>query len=226
MKFFICLILPVLFVQGLKAEEPFFKWPEVQDNSSHLAELLTWKQKSNTLKPAGKKEIQGSWISSLRYSFVFSSLLKNDIKKYFGKWHITASLGWIHDLDISKNAVSKKFTPFLSSLGARWELSYLPYVKPFLGWQTAWVNPFKHKGYTSKNYFNLTSTAKNQFQLFTLGCFFSFDLLDSNFSTRMESEYKIYDMGLLVEYQRYISAKGSLSRPHRQGVVFGLFFFL
>ena len=226
MKFFIFLVLSAVSVQGLKAEEPFFKWPAAQNNSSHLVEFFSWKQKSSALKQASKKDIQGSWISSLRYSFVFSSLFNNDIKKYFGKWHIAANLSWIHDVDISKNTSNKRFMPFLSSLGARWELSYLPYIKPLLGWHLVWANPFKHKGYTRQNYFGLASSAKNKFHLFTLGCLFSFDLLDSNFSTRMESEYKIYDMGLLVEYQRYILAKGSFSRPHRQGVVFGLFFFL
>ena len=170
------------------------------------------------------KSNKGKYLSSVRYNFTFNSWFDRQIKQYIGHWNIRAGLFWIHDLNIFKNKKAIYPYPLLSSLEFNWELAYFPYVKPFIGWGVAWHNPFKKTDLKKKNYFKLDASSKNKLHIFSLGAFFSFDLLDPSFATRMQHEYSIFDMGFFAEYQRYMPFSNfKWANAIEKGFFFGLF---
>ena len=150
-----------------------------------------------------------------KYAFYLSSLLPTTLQTILGRWALQFGLSWVYTL---KSFKPQSLYPFLGFLGGHWELAYFPYITPYLDWAFVYRNPFKKS--QMPNYFNLANTDSKKFYLFSIGCLISFNLLDRNFSLRMDSEYNIENMGLFVEYQRYSS---SWKNSFKKGYSFGFF---
>ena len=153
-------------------------------------------------------------LATPKYAFYLSSLLPEPLQAILGRWAVQLGLSWVYTL---KSFKPQSKYPFLGFLGGHWELAYFPYITPYIDWAFVYKNPFKSS--QMPNYFNLAST--NKFYLFSIGCLVSFNLLDKNFSLKMDSEYNIENMGLFVEYQRYSS---SWKSSFKKGYSFGFFF--
>lgn len=202
----------------------------LQKDSSHSNDPA-WNSRHLLLLKAFYPLKNKKYLSSLNYSLSFSSWLNKNIQKYTGRWSLRGGLSWIHGLPQkpkdtqtkNKESTTSKIPkldhphPLFASLGLQWELSYFPYITPILSWSLLRYNPFKRKDLKSKNYFKFSD--ENKIFLFTLGLHFSFDILDSSFSLRMQNEYNISDMGLNVEWRMMKQSKIILE----QGIVFGLF---
>ena len=176
------------------------------------------------------------YISSLRYSWVVSSYLPEHMQQFVGSWHIQLGGGWLHTIPRRNNApiVTSKdqktiketggaetlkmfisYYPAVVTTGLYWEMNYLHYIRPTLGLGYAFNNPFENSVLLENSFLDKKS------YFITAGLLLSFDIVDSNFSHRMNYEYNIRDMGLLVEYQKYYSLQEE-SNTH-WGVNIGLF---
>ena len=154
-------------------------------------------------------------LATPKYAFYLSSFLPTALQTILGRWAVQLGLSWVYTL---KSFKPQSMYPFLGFLGGHWELAYFPYITPYLDWAFVYRNPFKKS--QMPNYFNLANTDSKNFYLFSIGCLVSFNLLDRNFSLRMDSEYNIENMGLFVEYQRYSS---SWKNSFKKGYSFGFF---
>lgn len=172
------------------------------------------------------------YISGLSYSWVFSSYFPEHVQELVGKWHLQARASWLHtiprkrpsaytkeeDKERERKRTVKIFTsyyPAILSAGVNWELDQLHYVRPILGAGYAVNNPLDNLTLLQNSFLDKKS------YFITAGLLFSFDIVDSNFSHRMNYEYNIRDMGLFVEYQKYYSLKQK-DQSH-WGVNVGLF---
>ena len=164
------------------------------------------------------------YISGLRYSWVVSSYFPEHVQQILGNWHLQFGGGWLHTVPRKRavapkksiSAVSKSakdtekkkkiktlisYYPALVEAGLIWELNHLHYVKPLLGFGYVWNNPLNNETLLQQSFLDQKS------YFITMGFLLSFDLVDSNFSHRMNYEYNIRDMGLFVEYRKYSSLK-------------------
>ena len=156
------------------------------------------------------------YISGLRYSWVVSAYFPEHVQELAGKWHLQMWAGWLHtiprklpstytrkeDIEKEKRRTVKmlvSYYPAIVSAGVNWELHQLHYVRPILGVGYALNNPLDNRTLLQNSFLDKKS------YFITAGLFFSFDIVDSNFSNRMDNEYNIRDMGLFVEYQKYYS---------------------
>ena len=154
-------------------------------------------------------------LATPKYAFYLSSFLPTALQTIAGRWALQFGLSWVYTL---KSFKPQSMYPYLGFLGGHWELAYFPYITPYFDWAFVYRNPFKKS--QMPNYFNVSSTNNNKFYLFSIGCLVSFNLLDRNFSLKMDSEYNIENMGLFVEYQRYSS---SWKNAFKKGYSFGFF---
>jgi len=184
------------------------------------------------------------YISGLRYSWVFSAYFPDHVQELVGKWHLQAGAGWLHTIprkissakqkensntavnsegkqsDKSKKETKKvktfiSYYPAVVSVEVKWELDQLHYVRPAFGVGYALNNPLDDKTLLQHSFLDKKS------YFITAGLLFSFDIVDSNFSHRMNYEYNIRDMGLFAEYQKYYSL-GAKDQSH-WGINVGLF---
>ena len=164
------------------------------------------------------------FISGLQYSWTVSSYFPEHVRELVGQWHLQADVKWLHTIPRRQNTQKKDTTkiktfisyyPAIISAGVRWELDHLHYIRPFLGAGYALNNPLSNLTLLQNSFLD------KKLSYLTAGLFFSFDIIDSNFSHRMNYEYNIRDMGLFVEYQKYHSL-AQKSQSH-WGVNIGLF---
>ena len=153
------------------------------------------------------------YMSGLSYSWIFSSYLPEHVQKFVGRWHLQARVHWLHTIPRKKASTVKKteeekkrrvkifksYYPALVSGGLNWEFDQLHYIRPILGAGYAFNNPLDNLTLMQNSFLD------KKLYYITAGLFFSFDIVDSNFSHRMNYEYNIRDMGLFVEYQKYYS---------------------
>ncbi len=154
------------------------------------------------------------YVSGFRYSWMVSSYFPEHVQQSVGNWHIQFGGGWLHTIprrkssptpaskdakETKKNKIFTSYYPAVVTAGLCWEMNYLHYVRPTLGFGYAFNNPLDNRVLLQNSFLDKKS------YFITVGALLSFDIVDSNFSHRMNYEYNIRDMGLLVEYQKYYS---------------------
>ena len=184
-----------------------------------------------SVKASRKFDETSRYISGLRYSWVVSTYFPEHVQELAGKWHLQAGLSWLHRIprkqpfvgtekakETEANRIVKTFIspyPVIVSAGVNWELHQFHYVRPILGVGYALNNPL------DRDVLHHDSFLDKKAYFITASLFFSFDIVDSNFSHRMNYEYNIRDMGLFIEYQKYYSL-GQKNQSH-WGMNTGLF---
>ena len=166
-------------------------------------------------------------VSSFRYGLIFSSWFDDKVQDMIGRWSLRGRLSWIHNKKISE--IKKHYssfihpTPLLADVDLSWEMTYFPYITPFVSFGVSQLNPLKKQALSG--YLQLPAPAKNRLFVVSMGLLISFDLFDASFSRRINHEYGIADMGLSVEYQRWIPfPKFRWSKSIEKKFFFGLFF--
>ncbi len=182
------------------------------------------------VKNAKKFDETSRYISGLRYSRVVSSYFPEHIQQILGDWHIQFGGGWLHTIPrkSASTAVEKtkkktkiqtliSYYPALVEAGVVWELNYLHYVRPILGFGYVWHNPLDRQVLLQQSFLD------EKLYFITVGALLSFDIFDSNFSRRMNYEYNIQDMGLFAEYRKYSPLKEEAGGGSRWGWNLGLY---
>lgn len=149
------------------------------------------------------------YFSGVRISWVFSkSYFPEHVQELIGDWHVQLGGGWLHTIPRKQDSSSKSqkniktfvsYYPAVATAGFNWEVNYLHYVRPIFGVGYAINNPLENNVLIQNSFLDKKS------YYITAGVLLSFDIIDSNFSHRMNYEYNIRDMGLFFEYQRYYS---------------------
>ena len=165
--------------------------------------------------PPATMDLNSFYLSSTYYSFSLSSYLPQAIQRFTSRWSVGIESSWAHRLsflsDQKTDGKLKAFPspkPLLLGIGVQWEIEYLPTpITPVLGISYVANNIFKAKELGSI----IPSFSEKYFYLLRAGLFFSFDILNRYTSKKMQHEYDIQDIGLYVEYRKYIPVKNTSS---------------
>lgn len=155
-----------------------------------------------------------------KYAFYLNSFLPEQVRKITGRWAVQAGGGWVYTIKKLPKLLSKY--PVLAFIGGRWELNYFPYITPYIDLMRVYNNPLQQN--SAGNYLKFRNTKTNKLYLFSIGFFASFDILDQYFSTKMDQEYGIENMGIFIELQRYtINQPLSMKTAYKKGYAFGVY---
>ena len=173
-------------------------------------------------------------LYSMRYIFYPTTYLPKHLVRYIGRLGIQFQSSWLFRDSFYKPV---SYSPFLISLIGRWDFSQIPYITPSVGWGITRTNLLNNPSLASSRLFqpvmdpNMPDDSNGNVQLedylytFIFQLLLSFDILDQNFSLKMEHEYSINDIGIFFEYQKYVSVQRfSWSHPVDKGWTAGVFF--
>ena len=156
---------------------------------SHFAALQVF----YPLKPEAN-----SYLSSVQYALTLNSWFDPMVALYLGRWSLQGGLSFLHPHFFKGGEKWENPWPFLADLALKWEGIFLPYITPFFTVGFSWYNPFKREAMPDP----LGLGDKTRMLLFSAGFLVSFNVFDPAFSIKMENEYSISDMGVMLEWRR------------------------
>ena len=141
------------------------------------------------------------YLSSIQYAFTLNSWFDPMAALYLGRFSLQGGASFLHQNPLKKEGGNPLESPwpYLADLALKWEGIFLPYITPFFTVGLSWYNPFKREDMQD----HLGLGDKTRMLLFSAGLLLSFNVFDPAFSIKMENEYSISDMGVMLEWRRY-----------------------